>query len=79
MAKKPLTDIEKKIIHTPLPEIKHAYQKSVSFSQYSTFMKCNHKWYLHYGLGNYEDKPSINMTFGTAMHESTQHRPGHRP
>lgn len=73
MAKKPLTDIEKKIIHTPLPEIKHAYQKSVSFSQYSTFMKCNHKWYLHYGLGNYEDKPSINMTFGTAMHETLQH------
>lgn len=68
-----LTEIEKIIKHTPLHEINHAFEKSVSFSQYSTFQKCQYKWFLHYGQGHYQDKPSINLSFGTGIHEALQH------
>lgn len=46
--------------------------RSVSYSQYSWWMKCPHKWYLDFvkGLRKFED--SINTCFGTAMHEVLQ-------
>lgn len=44
----------------------------VSYSQYSQYTQCQRQWYLNYGLGLRENKPSINLTFGTAFHETIQ-------
>ena len=46
--------------------------RSVSYSQYSWWMKCPHKWYLDYvkGLKTFED--NITTCFGTSMHEVLQ-------
>jgi len=46
--------------------------KYVSYSQYSQYTQCQRQWYLNYGLGLRENKPSINLTFGTAFHETLQ-------
>ena len=56
-------------IPTSLPEKK---LKSVSFSQYATWLKCPQKWKLSYidKLAPYE--ASIHTTFGTAIHEALQ-------
>ena len=44
----------------------------VSFSQYSTFLKCPHKWYLDYVKNLREKEDNINTTFGTAIHHAFQ-------
>lgn len=46
--------------------------KYVSYSQYSQYTQCPRQWFLNYGLGLRENKPSINLTFGTAFHETLQ-------
>jgi len=46
--------------------------KYVSYSQYSQYTQCPRQWYLNYGLGLRENKPSVNLTFGTAFHETLQ-------
>lgn len=55
-----------------MDDIKKDEKKNVSFSQFSWWLKCPHKWYLDYvkGLKQYED--SINTCFGTAIHETFQ-------
>ena len=73
MAKKKLTDIEKLIKETKLPEINHSYQNSVSYSQYSIYRKCPHHWYLQYIKNLAPYQASIHTVFGTAMHEALQH------
>ena len=47
-------------------------KKNVSFSQYSNWYNCRHRWYLDNvkGLKRFED--SINTCFGTAIHEAVQ-------
>jgi len=40
----------------------------VSFSQYSTFLKCPHKWYLDYPRNLRVRDDNVNTAFGTAMH-----------
>lgn len=47
-------------------------KKRVSFSQFSWWLKCPHKWYLDYvrGLKQFED--SVSTCFGTAIHETVQ-------
>ena len=56
-----------------VPEVNHALQKTISFSQIQTYYQCPKKWALQYkdkcGITDY----SIHMTFGTAIHESIQH------
>ena len=47
-------------------------KKRVSFSQYSTFLKCPHKWYLDYVKNLRERDDSLNTTFGTAIHHAFQ-------
>lgn len=47
-------------------------KNKVSFSQYSTFLKCPHKWYLDYPKNLRKFEGSINMAFGTAIHETFQ-------
>lgn len=47
-------------------------KNKVSFSQYSTFLKCPYKWYLDYPKKLRKFEGSINMAFGTAIHETFQ-------
>ena len=54
-------------------EINFATDKVVSFSQYSMYKSCPHKWYLQYVKGHKNDKPNMHFVFGTAMHEAIQH------
>jgi hypothetical protein len=46
--------------------------KTISYSQMSTFIQCPHKWALNYRDGHRIDSYSINMTFGTALHNTVQ-------
>ena len=47
-------------------------KKRVSFSQYSTFLKCPQKWYLDYVKNLRVKDDNINTTFGTAIHHAFQ-------
>jgi hypothetical protein len=47
-------------------------EKVISFSQYSTFSQCPHKWYLQ-SVKKIKQPPNINTTFGSAMHYTLQH------
>jgi len=68
-----LTNIEKLIKATPLPLINYKEgEKQISYSQFSTYLNCPHKWYQKYGLSNYIDKPNISLVFGTSLHNSIQ-------
>lgn len=44
----------------------------VSFSQFSTFLKCPKKWYYDYVLNLRKFEGSIHTAFGTAIHETFQ-------
>ena len=52
--------------------INYAYQKSVSYSQYSMYKQCKFRWYLNYVKKQKVFKPSIHMIFGTSFHETIQ-------
>jgi hypothetical protein len=54
------------------PEVDYSYQKQISFSQFSMYTQCPHKWSLQYRDGHRKTEVSIHMTFGTAIHESLQ-------
>ncbi len=70
--KRKIPQIVKDIKAYKLMEQQHGFQKSVSFSQYSTYMACPRKWSLIYKDGFYTQQTSINMSFGTAMHGTIQ-------
>lgn len=53
-------------------ETEEKKKNKVSFSQYSTYLKCNYKWYLDYCLNLRKWDGSINTAFGTAIHETFQ-------
>lgn len=46
-------------------------EKTVSFSQYSTWAKCPQLWYYKYVL-EMKSGPSISLMFGTSFHEAIQ-------
>jgi hypothetical protein len=46
-------------------------KKSVSYSQYSTYLNCPLSWKLRY-VDGYPDTASIDLVFGTAIHEAIQ-------
>jgi hypothetical protein len=71
-AKKKLSEIELKIKNYQKPEINHAFQKSVSYSQFSMWASCPHKWYLTYVENKQPYQASIHTVFGTAFHETIQ-------
>jgi hypothetical protein len=71
-AKKKLSEIELKIKNTPLPEINYQFSRSVSYSQYSLWASCPHKWYLTYVENKQPYQASIHTVFGTAFHETLQ-------
>jgi CRISPR/Cas system-associated exonuclease Cas4 (RecB family) len=70
---KKIPNIVKQIKKQYLKEIEKTDQKSISYSQLSMFESCPHKWSLQYKDGYYQQSFSINMTFGTALHETIQH------
>ena len=53
-------------------EINYAFQKTISYSQFSVYNECPHKWELQYKDGLQEYQPTIHTVFGTAMHNSIQ-------
>lgn len=53
-------------------ENKEIKKNRVSFSQYSTYLKCPHKWYLDYVKNLRVRDDNINTTFGTAIHHAFQ-------
>jgi len=56
----------------PKLDINYAYQKAVSYSQYSIYKQCQYQWYLTYIKKESSFKPSIYLIYGTAMHETIQ-------
>lgn len=73
MGKKPkLPPILKLIKEYKPQEMDYSYQKSISYTAFSTYMSCPKKWSLLYKDGYYESSFSMNMTFGTALHETVQ-------
>lgn len=52
--------------------INYAYQKSVSFSQYSMYNSCQYQWYLAYVKKQKVFKPGIHLLYGTSLHEALQ-------
>ena len=71
MAKKVPQIIKEIKQFTPL-EIDYSYQKSISYSQFSIWRQCPHKWELMYKDGHQAYTPTIHTVFGTAMHETLQ-------
>lgn len=47
-------------------------KKRVSFSQYSVYLKCPHKWELDYVQDKREKDQTVHTTFGTAIHYAIQ-------
>lgn len=70
MAKLP--EILKRVKNFKPIEINYAFQKTISYSQLSMYSSCPKKWALQYRDGHKIAAPSINMTFGTAIHETVQ-------
>jgi hypothetical protein len=58
--------------YTP-QEVNYAFQKNISYSQFSIFKECPHKWELLYKDGLQQYTSTIHTVFGTAMHEALQH------
>ena len=72
MAKDKTPSIVKRIRNFKPQEINYAFQKSISYSQMSMYLQCPKKWALQYRDGYKIPSFSINMTFGTALHETLQ-------
>jgi hypothetical protein len=72
MAKKKYSEIELKIKNYITPEINHTFQRSVSYSQYSMWAACPHRWALKYIENKEPYQASIHTVFGTAFHETIQ-------
>lgn len=49
-----------------------ATEKGISYSQYSLYSQCQHRWYLQYGKKIKVFEPSIHLVFGTSFHETFQ-------
>ena len=72
MAKNKIPSIIKKIQDFKPVAVDYAFQKSISYSQLSMYLSCPKKWALQYRDGHKVPSFSINMTFGTALHETLQ-------
>ena len=71
--KKKLPQIVKEIRAYKPDEINYSYQKNVSYSQFSMYRSCPHKWALQYKDGHKIFSSTIHTVFGTALHEALQH------
>ena len=73
MSKKKLPQIVKTIRSHPPLEIDYRFQKSISYSQFSVYQNCPHRWKLQYKDGINLFSSTIHTCFGTAVHETLQH------
>ena len=71
-AKKKLSEIELKIKNYQYPIVSPSFQRSVSYSQYSMWATCPHRWALKYIENKEPYQASIHTVFGTAFHETLQ-------
>lgn len=55
-----------------LPVIEYGKFVNVSYSQFSLFKQCPHKWYRTYVTKEITTPPAIHFTFGTSIHEVLQ-------
>lgn len=69
---KKIPSIIKKIQMFKPVAVDYAFQKSISYSQLSMYLSCPKKWALQYRDGHKVPSFSINMTFGSAVHETLQ-------
>lgn len=58
--------------YTVLPVIDSEKHKTISYSQFSTYKKCPHKWYLTYVKKLDPQTSTIHTIFGTSIHETVQ-------
>lgn len=72
MAKTKLTEVELKVKKYTPPEINHAFQRTVSYSQFSIYSTCPYQWYLSYVENKQSYQANIHTVFGTSMHETLQ-------
>lgn len=72
MAKK-IPQIVREIKQFKPQEVNYAYQKNISYSQYSMWKKCPKQWSLQYRDGHKIYTQSIHTIFGSAFHETLQH------
>jgi hypothetical protein len=72
MAKDKTPSIVKQIRNFKPQEINYAFHKTISYSQLSMYLQCPKKWALQYRDGHKIPSFSINMTFGSALHETLQ-------
>jgi hypothetical protein len=68
-----IPSIVKTIQKQPIQEINYAFHKTISYSQFSIYHECPHKWKLQYKDGLQEYSSTIHTVFGTAMHSAIQH------
>ena len=71
--KKKVPQIVKDIKAFKQHEINYAFQKNISYSQFSMFTECPKKWSLQYKEGFKVFSSTIHTTFGSALHEALQH------
>jgi len=62
-----LENIEKTVV----PEMDWDKYKMVSYTQFSAWSECPHKWKLMY-IDKMRQPPNIHLAFGSAMHETLQ-------
>lgn len=68
-----IPQIVKQIQNHKFPEFNWGNEKHISYSQFSMFEGCNHRWALQYKDGHKKFTSSISTVFGTAIHETLQH------
>ena len=64
-------NIIENINKTVVPEMNWDDQKNISYTQFSLWSECPHKWKLMY-IDKLKQPPSIFLSFGSAMHETLQ-------
>ncbi len=72
MSKSKKNKLPIKLANPTIKELDFSNQKMVSFSQYQIYQSCNFKWYNQY-INKIKPEPNINMTFGTAIHNTLQY------
>jgi hypothetical protein len=72
MSKK-IPKIVKEIREYKPQEVNYAFDSHISYSQFSMYLGCPHKWALQYKEGKKRFSSTIHTVFGTALHEALQH------
>ena len=56
----------------PIVDVPAKKKKTVSYSQFSNFYTCEYRYFKDYILNEKKFEDSLNMSFGTAIHETIQ-------